>query len=96
MRTQHLHLIAFRCNKCGGPVVSGSTTVRENEISRETEIREVGANCLSCGHKPDLGTTPEDLRNFPPVQWDTPKRTRADHVVSAYFEALNREDHTEQ
>lgn len=86
MRTQYLRLIAFRCDKCGGPIVSGSTTVRENEISRETEIQELGAICLSCGHKPDLGTAPEDLRNFPPVRWDTPKATCVDHMVSAYFE----------
>ncbi len=90
MRTQYLRLIAFRCSKCGGPVVSGSTTVRENEISRETGTREVGAICLSCDHKPDLGSAPKDLRNFPPVQWDTPKAAHTDHMVSAYFEMVNR------
>ena len=79
MRTQYLRLIAFECEKCRGPVVSGSTAVRENEISRETEIREVGAICLSCGHRPARGTAPSDVHYFPPVLWDTPKTTRVDH-----------------
>ena len=92
MRTQYLHLTAFLCDKCGGPVVSGSTAVRENEISRETEIREVGAICLSCGHRPNQGTAPGDVHNFPPVRWDTSTTTRADHMVSAYFEMVNREE----
>jgi hypothetical protein len=90
MRTQYLRLIAFECEKCRGPVVSGSTTVRENEISRETEIREVGAICLSCGSRPDWGTPPRDVHDFPPVLWDTPKTSRVDHMVNAYFEMINR------
>ena len=90
MQTQYLRLIAFRCDECGGPVVSGSTTVREKEISRETEIREVGAICLSCGHRPDRGVAHSDVHDFPPVLWDTPKTTRGDHMVSAYFEMVNR------
>jgi hypothetical protein len=92
MRTQYLRLIAFVCDECGGPVVSGSTAVRENEISRETGIQEVGAICLSCGHRPNRGTAPGDVYGFPPVRWGTPKTTRVDHMVSAYFEMVNREE----
>lgn len=92
MRTQYLHLIAFECDKCKGPIVSGSTVVRENEISRETEILEVGAICLSCGHRPNQGTAPGGVHDFPPVRWDTSTTTRADHMVSAYFEMVNREE----
>lgn len=96
MRTHYLRLIAFECDKCGGPVVSGSTTVRENEISKETEIREVGAICLSCGHRPDQGTVPVHVHDFPPVLWDPSKTTRVDHrvdhMVSAYFEMANPEE----
>jgi hypothetical protein len=47
MRKQYLHLSA----KCDGPVVAGLLAVRENEISKETEIRQVGAICLSCGYQ---------------------------------------------
>ena len=46
MRKHYLHVSAYSCDKCGGPVISGSTGVRDNEISRETDIREVGAICL--------------------------------------------------
>jgi hypothetical protein len=52
-------------------VLSGSTAVRENEISKETDIREVGAICLSCGHRQSKATPPGGTRDFPPVQWDT-------------------------
>ncbi len=51
MRTHYLHLSAYSCDNCGGPVVAGSIAVRENEISKETDVREVGAICLSCGHR---------------------------------------------
>jgi hypothetical protein len=92
MKTHYLRLVAFECEKCMGPVVSGSTTMRESEISKETEIQEVGAICLSCGHRPDRGAEPSDVHNFPPVLWDTPKAPRVDHMVSAYFETVNREE----
>jgi hypothetical protein len=91
MKTRYLHLSAYSCDQCGGPVISGSTAVRETEISKETDIREVGAICLSCGHRQSKATVPSDMRNFPPVQWDTPSAIRPEHLVSAYFEALNCE-----
>ena len=51
MRKQYLHLSAYPCDACAGPVIAGSLAVRENEISKETDIRPVGAICLSCGHR---------------------------------------------
>jgi hypothetical protein len=80
------------CNKCRGPVISGSTAVRENEISNETEIRQVGAICLSCGHRQSKATGPGGTRDFPPVQWDVPNASDTEHLVSAYFEEVNREE----
>jgi len=44
--------------------------VRENEICRETDIREVGTICLSCGHRQGKATEPGFTRDFPPVEWD--------------------------
>jgi hypothetical protein len=73
MRKQYLHVSAYPCDKCRGPVISGSTGVRENEICRETDIREVGAICLSCGHRQGKATEPGFTRDFPPVQWDVEK-----------------------
>jgi len=46
-----LFLSAHHCDKCEGTVISGSIAVRENEISKESDIREIGAICLACGHK---------------------------------------------
>jgi hypothetical protein len=73
MKKQYLHLSAYSCDKCAGPVVAGSTAVRENEISKETDIREVGAICLSCGHRQNQATEPGLTRNFPPTQWESMK-----------------------
>jgi hypothetical protein len=39
MRTQYLHLSAYPCDDCKGPVVSGWLAVRESEVSKETDIR---------------------------------------------------------
>jgi hypothetical protein len=39
MRKQYLHLSVYSCDQCDGPVVTGSLAVRENEISKETDIR---------------------------------------------------------
>jgi hypothetical protein len=91
MRKHYLHLSAYSCDKCEGPVISGSTAVRENEISKETEITQVGAICLSCGHKQIKATGLGVTRDFPPVQWDAPNGPDAEHLVSAYFEPVNRE-----
>ena len=46
MKRQYLHLSAYVCDECAGPVIAGSTAVRENEISKETDLREGGAICL--------------------------------------------------
>jgi hypothetical protein len=71
MRKQYLHLCVYPCDKCKGPVVSGSLAVRENEISRETEIRQVGAICLSCGHRQSKAGEFPITRQFPPVEWES-------------------------
>ena len=92
MRKQYLHLSAFPCDVCSGPVLSGSLAVRENEISRETDIRAVGAICLSCGHRQSQARAPGGTRYFPPVRWDVPETIGGGHLVSAYFETLNREE----
>jgi hypothetical protein len=70
MRRQYLHLSAYSCDNCAGPVVSGLLTIRENEISKETDIRQVGAMCLSCGHRQNKATEPAPARHFSPVEWE--------------------------
>ena len=90
MRSHYLHLRVFPCDTCRGPVVSGSTAVRESDIERETEVREVGAICLACGHRQSEATEPGSTRDFPPVRWDPPRTPRADHTATAYLEMLNR------
>ncbi len=90
MRRQYLHLSAYSCDKCKGPVISGSLAVRENEISKETEIRQVGAICLSCGHRQNGATEPASVRHFSPTQWESVSTIETGHPATAYVEALNR------
>jgi len=71
MKKYYLHLSAYPCDTCGGPVIAGSTTVRENEISKETDIRAVGTPlCLSCGHRQATATAPARVRHLLPMEWD--------------------------
>jgi len=73
MRKQYLHLSAYSCDRCDGPVVAGSLAVRENAISKETDIRQIGALCLTCGHRQIKGTDSVGLRDLPPVPWEFTK-----------------------
>jgi hypothetical protein len=88
MRRQYLHLSACRCDECNGPVVSGSLAVRENEISKETNIRHVGAICLSCGHRQNKEA--EVTRRFPPVPWESQNAVDLSHIATAFRAMLSR------
>jgi hypothetical protein len=69
MTRHYLHLSVYSCDKCAGPVISGSLAVRENEISKETGIQQVGAICLSCGHRQSSASKGSLIQQFPPVEW---------------------------
>jgi hypothetical protein len=69
MKRQYLHLSAYRCDECAGPVISGSIAVRVNEISKESDIREIGAMCLACGHKQANASGASFMRQCPPMEW---------------------------
>lgn len=90
MRKQYLHLSVYSCDKCHGPVVAGSLAIRENEISKETDISQVGAICLSCGHRQtkvaELGIT----RQFLPVEWQSEDSIEGSHLQRAFSEMLHR------
>jgi hypothetical protein len=90
MRKQYLHLSAYACDVCAGPVVAGAVAVRENEISKETNIRQVGAICLSCGHRQSGPTEPGRARHLLPIEWESVSASDAGHLTTAYTEALNR------
>jgi hypothetical protein len=90
MRKQYLHLSAYDCDVCAGPVITGSVAVRENEISRETGIQEVGAICLSCGHRQSKAIGAARIRHFLPIEWEPASPIEEGHLTKAYAEALNR------
>ena len=90
MRKQYLHLSAYSCDQCRGPVVSGFVAVREDEISRETAVRQVGAICLSCGHRQDRAAALDSTCYFPPTRWELIEATDVAHTPTAPSEALSR------
>jgi hypothetical protein len=90
MKKHYLHLSVYRCDKCQGPVVSGSLAVRENEISKETDKQEVGAICLSCGFRQSAATEPARTRHLPPTDWPPPDAIKASPLTNAFVDALNR------
>jgi hypothetical protein len=92
MRKQYLHLSAYACDLCAGPVIAGAVAVRENEISKETGITPVGAICLSCSHRQSGPTEPGRARHLLPIEWDPVSASEAGHLTTAYKEALNRAD----
>jgi len=89
MRKQYLHLSAYSCDACDGPVIAGSLGVRENEISKETDIRQVGAICLSCGRRQCAATEPARARHLMPMEWSPADAGQASRVTSSFVKALN-------
>lgn len=67
--THFLHLSAFPCEKCNGPVIAGWMGTRCDDISRETNIRNIGATCIVCGYRPEIVAEPSVNNHFRPVEW---------------------------
>jgi hypothetical protein len=80
--THYLHLVALPCEKCKGPVILGWIGTREDDISKETEIKEVGAVCLSCGFRPETPTDSLQGRHFRPVEWEWTIDKKSDAIES--------------
>lgn len=80
--TQYLHLAAFPCDKCKGPVILGWIGTREDDIAQETEIKEAGAVCLSCGCRPEGRIDPLQARHFRPVEWEGTIERKSDGTES--------------
>jgi hypothetical protein len=89
MRKQYLHVSVHSCNKCQGPVVSASLAVRENVISKETDIRQVGAICLSCGLRDHNANGGVNVRHFPPMEWEAERAADSQAQTTASVRALD-------
>ena len=88
MKKHYLHLAVYRCDKCQGPVVTGSIAVRESEISKETEQQEIGAICVSCGHRQIAATAPAVARHLMPMEWGPPDKIKAPLLPIPSVEAV--------
>jgi len=81
--THYLHLSAFVCTQCNGPVIAGFMGTRHDDISRETDIRNVGAACLACGFRPEIPLEPSIEHRFRPIEWDCKIQNRAQPLSPA-------------
>lgn len=68
--THYLHLTALVCAQCNGPVIAGFMGTRHDDISKETDIRDVGAACLACGFRPEILMEPSVDHHFRPIEWN--------------------------
>ena len=68
--THYLHLAAFACEKCNGPVIVGWLGTRQDNISKETALSQIGAACLACGFRPETISEPSVGHHFRPVEWE--------------------------
>jgi hypothetical protein len=69
MSMKLLHLSAYTCDKCEGPVISGSFGTRESEISRESNLTQLRAVCLGCGEGQTQLKSNDLVRDFAPTEW---------------------------
>ena len=68
-KKQYLHITAYACDKCKGPVVAGSLGVRETVVSRESQVRLLEGICLACGNRQERLPDASYVREFLPVEW---------------------------
>lgn len=93
MSKHYLHLSAFPCDTCAGPVIAGSTATRESEISKETDIRRTGVPiCLCCGRRQEEATEPARARHLLPISWEPVSTADARLPTAAFVDALDRVD----
>lgn len=64
---QFLHLRAYPCAECGGPVIAASFGLRENDITNESDAGTILGVCISCDHRQDA--TEQRIHHFFPVEW---------------------------
>ena len=90
MRKQYIHLSAYPCDQCSGPVVAATLAVRENEISKETDFRQVGPICLACGHRQLEVSRPNSTSHFPPARWEPVSAVKVQPPAVELVGAVNR------
>jgi hypothetical protein len=83
MQTKYLHISAYACDNCDGPVISGAFGIRETEISSESALTQVGAVCLSCGNKQTEIGDGNVARQFAPVEWSLRKAAHKKAILRA-------------
>jgi hypothetical protein len=81
--THYLHISAFPCENCNGPVIAGSLGTRHDVITQETDITPIGAVCLACGLRPQIVLEPSKDHRFRPVEWNLAIKDLTGSALSA-------------
>jgi hypothetical protein len=68
--THYLHLAAFACERCNGPIIVGWLGTRQDNISKETDLTRIGAACLACGFRLETIGEASVGHHFRPVEWE--------------------------
>jgi hypothetical protein len=66
----YLHISAFPCKECRGPVIAGWIGARYSEIEKEMEITPIGLVCLWCGGKPEATAARGAEVHCRPLEWE--------------------------
>ena len=91
MRKQYLHLSAYTCDVCTGPVIAGSLGVRENEISKETEIQRSWSNLPVVWASAGREHRRRDVYAiFFPIEWETVSAIKEGQPKSEVVESPTR------
>jgi hypothetical protein len=67
MIVHQLHLRAYVCKKCNGPVVATTLAIRKTVISGEIMTGQLVPSCLLCGDRPI--SVDEPGFGFFPIEW---------------------------
>ena len=83
MRKKYLHLSAYLCDTCAGPVIAGSLAVRENEISKGTMRSEKWEPSACRADIASTPTAPARVRHLLPMEWSPTETIKASHLTTA-------------
>lgn len=88
MTAHHLHLRAYICKKCNGPVVATTLSVRKTPISGAITTGQLAPSCLLCGDRPI--TVDEPGFGFAPIEWPMLSALPADQLPTVLDSARPR------
>ena len=82
MSAHFLHLRAYICKKCNGPVIGTTLAIRKTAISGEIATGQLMPSCLLCGDRPLIDD--ESGFGFAPIAWPMLSVVPADQAITEH------------